>query len=98
MDRLTFDCRWYDDFYQPDHAQCVAGYQKYIVGVSFLFSVQVTLLLHTILFTEIERKRVTEDQITLSGGTSTGIPGAGNVGAGTNMPLRAMNANNAVAR
>lgn len=58
MDRLTWDCRWYTSFWNPDHDRCSEAYSRYLWGVSILFVTQSLMLCHNVAFTECERKRV----------------------------------------
>ena len=40
MDRITWDCRWYTDVWNPNYDRCRQGYSNYILGVTILFTVQ----------------------------------------------------------
>merc|ERR1711988_1107820 len=67
IDRLTWDCRWWGEHHHPDGDACKAGYVKYALGTIFLFTSMAILFCGIIVWTEVERKRVS------GGGTRTDV-------------------------
>jgi len=61
LDRLTWDCRWWGDAHHPDSAKCEGAYSKYVVGTTFIFVTEFLLLIGSIVYAEMERKRVNSD-------------------------------------
>lgn len=75
MDRLTWDCRWWDDEHHPDSDKCEGAFSKYVIGTVFIFGTEFVLLIYAIAFCEQEKKRVTDNRSWFStssvGNTST---------------------------
>merc|ERR1711988_1062154 len=73
IDRLTWDCRWWGEQHHPDGAACKGGYAKFGVGTTFIFTTEFLLMAGSIVYTELERKRVDESKNFFSpDGTRTG--------------------------
>jgi len=66
MNKLTWDCRWYDEEYHPDQWKCGGAYDKYLLGTCFLFAGELTLLIGLVIYSEIEKKRVNQDRTWMS--------------------------------
>jgi len=66
LDQLTWDCRWWNKNHQPDHDACESAYGKYVIGTSFLFTTQVILMGFSVIFSEQERKRVSQKVLNVS--------------------------------
>lgn len=62
IDRMTFDCRWWGEQHHPDGAACKGGYAKFGVGTTFIFTTEFLLMCGSIVYTELERKRVDESK------------------------------------
>lgn len=64
IDRLTFDCRWWNDNYTGNVDACQGGYSKYIIGSCIIFFCEAALLIGLVMFGEMERRRVRGDIVT----------------------------------
>merc|ERR1712159_423951 len=62
LDRLTWDCRWWGEEHHPDSDKCEGAYSKYVIGTTFIFVTEFLLLCASIIFSEMERKRVASNR------------------------------------
>jgi len=60
VDELTFACRWYSSFWHPDVDGCKMGFTKHTAGSALIFTTEFLLLSYTIIFGEMERKRISD--------------------------------------
>jgi len=57
IDRLTFDCRWYADYLQPNRQYCRNGFHQSVAGLCLLFVSNGFVLFGLLSFVENQRKK-----------------------------------------
>jgi len=70
MSTLTWDCRWYGDEHHPDQDKCTGAYDKFVVGIVFVFISEFIILCGLVMWSEIERRRIGQDRAWFSDGFS----------------------------
>lgn len=63
LDRLTFDCRYWNNVRHGNTHACQQGYGLYIGGAITVFVCQLALLASNVAFAESERKRFADDRL-----------------------------------
>merc|ERR1711907_869334 len=67
VNRLTWECRWYDNSLTLSQNECEKGYDMYIVGACFIFVCEFVLLFATVGIAQDERKNRAQDKAVFSG-------------------------------
>lgn len=67
VNRLTWECRWYDNANTLNQNECEKGYDMYIVGACFIFVCEFVLLFATVGIAQDERKNRAQDKAVFSG-------------------------------
>merc|ERR1711988_1078930 len=63
IDKLTFDCRWWSVKHHPNGEACHDGFGSYIAGACILFSCQFILVLLSIFYSEIKRRKMADNRL-----------------------------------